>query len=106
MRYITLNNLGDAELKDLDEYDLPTFKERIRLLKQPGEKLLDFAAKIKSANGIIQITPAYNGDYQASLKNATDVLYDEWKRKPIAISTFFAGQFAGMNVITSIEYSL
>ena len=106
MRYITENKLGEAELIDLDEYDFPIFKERLRLLKEPGEKLLDFAAKIQSADGIVLITPEYNGGYPASLKNAIDVLYDEWKRKPIAISTVSNGPFGGMNVITSIQYSL
>ncbi len=52
------------------------------------------------------VTPEYNGGYPASLKNAIDVLYEEWKRKPIGLSTVSAGAFAGMNVITSLQFVL
>lgn len=105
-KYITENNLGEAELVDLNEYSFPIFNERLRLLKEAPEALVKFAAIIKSADGIVLVTPEYNGGYPSSLKNAIDVLYDEWHRKPIAISTVSNGPFGGMNVITSLQYSL
>ena len=66
----------------------------------------DFAEKIKSADGIIIVTPEYNGGYPASLKNVIDLLYDEWHRKPIAIATVSAGAFGGSQVITSLQFTL
>ncbi len=105
-KYITDNNIAEAELVDLQQYNFPLFNERLRLLKEPPAGLIDFANKIKLADGIVLVTPEYNGGYPASLKNAVDVLYDEWKRKPIAIATVSAGPFAGMNVITSIQFTL
>jgi len=36
----------------------------------------------------------------------TDLLYDEWHRKPIAISTASNGPFGGTQVITSLQFSL
>jgi NAD(P)H-dependent FMN reductase len=104
--YIKEKNMGDPELLDLEDYHFPIFNERLRLLKEPPEALVRFAAKIKSADGIVLVTPEYNGGYPASLKNAIDVLYDEWHHKPIAITTVSNGPFAGMNVITSLQYSL
>ena len=35
-----------------------------------------------------------------------DLLYDEWRRKPIAISTVSDGSFGGTQVITSLQFSL
>ena len=52
------------------------------------------------------MTPEYNGGYPASLKNVIDLLTDEWKRRPVAISTVSSGGFGGMNMITSLQYSL
>jgi NAD(P)H-dependent FMN reductase len=104
--YINEKNIAEVELLDLESLHFPIFNERLRLLKEPPQTLVDFAEKIKSADGIVLVTPEYNGGYPASLKNAIDVLYDEWKRKPIAISTVSNGPFAGMNLITSIKYSL
>ncbi len=67
---------------------------------------MEFAGKIKLADGIIIVTPEYNGGYPASLKNVVDLLYDEWHRKPIAISTSSDGSFGGTQVITSLQFTL
>lgn len=95
-----------VSILDLEQYSFPIFTERLSRTPAPAKKVLDFADQIKSADGIIIVTPEYNGGYPASLKNVIDLLYDEWKRKPIAISTVSSGPFGGMNVITSIQYSL
>lgn len=105
-QYITENNIGEVELIDLEGYDFPLFNERLSFLKDPSAGLVEFANKIKSADGIVLVTPEYNGGYPASLKNAIDVLLKEWHRKPIAIATVSAGPFGGMNVITSLQFSL
>jgi NAD(P)H-dependent FMN reductase len=105
-RYLEENNLASAEILDLKEYNFPLFDERLRLQKNPSEAALDFAAKIKIADGIIIVTPEYNGGYPPSLKNAIDLLYDEWYHKPVAISTVSDGNFGGSQVITSLQFTL
>ena len=105
-QYIESNNLATVSILDLAEYNFPIFTERLRLQKNPSEKTIDFAEKIKSADAILIVTPEYNGGYPASLKNVTDLLYDEWKHKPIGISMVSAGPFAGTQVITSLLFTL
>jgi len=104
--YLTEKKLATSEIIDLNVYQFPVFDERLKNQKNPTEQMLDFAGKIKSANGIIIVTPEYNGGYPASLKNVIDLLYDEWYRKPIAISTVSDGSFGGTQVITSLQFSL
>jgi NAD(P)H-dependent FMN reductase len=104
--FIEENQLGSASILDLVEYNFPVFEERLRLQESPSESVLDFAAKIKASDGVIIVTPEYNGGYPASLKNVIDLLYEEWRRRPVAIVTVSAGNFGGMNVITSLQYSL
>src|SRR5258705_12461967 len=104
--YITQNNLADAELLDLNEYKFPIFEERLSSMKNPVPEALRFAEKINSADGVIIVTPEYNGGYPASLKNAIDLLYKEWKRKPVALATASNGQFGGAQVTTSLVFSL
>ena len=104
--YIETNKLATAEILDLKEYNFPLFDERLRLQKEPAAATLDFANKIKAADGVIIVTPEYNGGYPAALKNVVDLLYAEWKRKPIAISTVSDGMFGGTQVITSLQFSL
>src|SRR5579859_7825903 len=105
-KYIEENELATAEILDLNEYQFPVFHERLQFQVNPPAVVIEFADKIKSADGIIIITPEYNGGYPASLKNVVDLLYDEWHRKPIAISTVSNGAFGGTQVITSIQFTL
>ena len=105
-QYIEQLNLATVEILDLFEYQFPIFEERLRLQKEPGEKVISFAEKIKASDGVIIVTPEYNGGYPASLKNVVDLLYNEWHRKPIAISTVSDGSFGGTQVITSLQFTL
>jgi NAD(P)H-dependent FMN reductase len=105
-KYIEENNLATVEILDLNEYQFPVFNERLMFQKNPPQKLLDFAGKIKAADGIIIVSPEYNGGYPASLKNIVDLLYHEWHRKPVAISTVSDGAFGGSQVITSLQFTL
>lgn len=104
--YIEQNKLADAEIIDLNKYQFPVFNERLKYQTNPTSQTLEFAAKIKSADGVLIVTPEYNGGYPAALKNVVDLLYDEWHRKPTAIATVSDGGFGGTQVITSLQFSL
>jgi len=104
--YLEINKLATVDLLDLNEYQFPVFDERLKFQQNPSKEMLDFAGKIKLADGVIIVTPEYNGGYPASLKNVVDLLYDEWFRKPVAISTVSNGIFGGSQVITSLQFSL
>ncbi len=105
-KYIEENKLGKAEIIDLNAYQFPIFNERLKFQPDPTPQTLAFAEKIKSADGVLIVTPEYNGGYPAALKNVIDLLYDEWHRKPTAIATASNGGFGGAQVITSLQFTL
>jgi NAD(P)H-dependent FMN reductase len=105
-KYLQENNIANPEILDLEKYNFPIFEERLKFQKSPAPSTIEFAEKIKNSDGIILVTPEYNGGYPASLKNAIDLLYDEWHRKPIAIVTVSDGNFGGTQVITSLQFTL
>ena len=105
-RYLEENKIATVEILDLKLYNFPLFDERLKYQKTPSSDVVAFSEKIKSADGVIIVTPEYNGGYPASLKNVTDLLYSEWYHKPVAISTVSDGNFGGSQVLTSIQYSL
>ncbi|HWY99091.1 MAG TPA: NAD(P)H-dependent oxidoreductase [Bacteroidia bacterium] len=105
-KFIEEKALASVEIADLNEDKFPIFNERLRFQKNPDAKVLEFAERVKKADGVIIVTPEYNGGYPASLKNVVDLLYDEWHHKPIAISTVSDGVFGGTQVITSLQFSL
>ncbi len=104
--YIKQNNLAEVEILDLNTYKFPVFDERLQYMKEPAAEVLDWSEKIKTSDGVIIVAPEYNGGYPASLKNAIDVLYPEWKRKPVAIASVSNGPFGGAQVNTSLSFSL
>lgn len=103
---ITDDKRASAEIIDLQEYNFPVFEERLQYLQDPPQQVLQFAEKIKSADGVVIVTPEYNGGYPASLKNVIDLLYPQWKRKPVALATVSDGPFAGTQVMTSLLFTL
>jgi len=105
-KFIESNKYADVEILDLKEYNFPVFEERLQYQKNPSPEALDFAERIRSADGVIIVTPEYNGGYPASLKNAVDLLVSEWKRKPIALASASGGPFAASQVLTSLLFSL
>lgn len=104
--YLEDNNLAMAEILDLAEYRFPLFDERLKKQANPLAEAQEFAGKIRSADGVIIIAPEYNGGYPASLKNVIDLLTDEWRSKPVAVSSVSDGPFGGTQVITSLQFTL
>jgi NAD(P)H-dependent FMN reductase len=105
-KYLKENNLATSEILDLKSYNFPVFEERLKFQEEPLLQTLEFAKKIKLSDGVIIVTPEYNGSFPASLKNVIDLLYEEWYHKPIGISTVSAGAFGGSQVLISLQFVL
>ena len=106
LNFINEMNLADVEILDLLKYNFPLFNERLKFMESPSADMIDFAEKIKSADGVLIISPEYNGGSPASLKNAIDLLTDEWHRKPVAFVTVSDGNFGGTQAIISLQFTL
>ena len=104
--YLIENKLATTEIIDLKAYNFPIFEGTLKTLTHPAENVLEFADKIKSSDGIIIVTPEYNGGYPASLKNAIDLLYEEWRHKPVGIATVSAGPFGGQQCMVALQFTL
>ena len=77
----------DVELVDLRDYPLPFFDGAppARTLRDyPSEEVARLGRKLDEADGYVVLTAEYNHGYPAVLKNAMDVTFVEWRRKPIA----------------------
>ena len=95
-----------ADMLDLKEIAFPLFNERLSHMKEPSAAIKDFADRINAADGVIMVTPEYNGGIPASLKNVIDLLTEAWKNKPIALSTVSSGNFGGSQVMVALLFSL
>lgn len=104
--YIEKHNIAVASLVDLADYRFPVFEERLKYQEDPLPEAVKLAGEVGSADGVIIVTPEYNGGYPASLKNVVDLLVDEWYQKPVALCAVSDGSFGGTQVITSLQFSL
>jgi len=105
-KFLTTRNLASVTMADLAAIKFPLFEERLKFQKNPTQQVLDFAKLIREADGVIIVTPEYNGGYPASLKNVIDLLYEDWYKKPISVVTVSDGSFGGTQVITSLVFTL
>lgn len=103
-QWIQENTKHEASILDLKALDFPLFPERLKFMKNPDSKLVEFAQAIDSADGIFIVAPEYNGSIPASLKNVVDVLNDEWQNKPISLVPIGGGIFAGTQVTKDLAF--
>ncbi|MBY5956797.1 NAD(P)H-dependent oxidoreductase [Membranicola marinus] len=105
-QFIKSKGYETPHILDLKDYSFPLFEERLARMTDPEPKWEEFAGRINGADGVIIVTPEYNGGYPASLKNAIDFMYKEWHRKPMALAAVSDGPFAGTQVIMSLQFTL
>lgn len=92
-----------SEILDLKEYDFPLFDERLASMEEPSGALLDYAARFRRADGIIIVSPVYNGSFPAALKNVIDVLSPEWLHKPVLVVSVTDGTTPGIATVQSLQ---
>lgn len=82
----------EVELLDLRDYQMPFFDDPMSPSMAEGqysnETVKKWAEKINDGDAFIIVTPEYNHGYPAVLKNALDVIYPEWNRKPVGFVSY------------------
>ena len=102
--FLEESKLATVEILDLLKFNFPLFDERLSKMPNPSSEVTTFQNSIIAADGIMIVTPEYNGSIPASLKNVIDLLYEEWNKKPIAFSTVSSGAYAGLQGLTHLQF--
>jgi NAD(P)H-dependent FMN reductase len=68
---------------DLADYDFPA---RYPVAATPS--MAEFVAGVGRAEAFVVVTPEYNRSFPASLKQAIDYAYDEWRAKPVGFVSY------------------
>ena len=92
------------ELLDLKDQHLPILEESgMPFMHQyTDENTKRWSETISKADGYIIVTPEYNYAPPAVLKNALDLLYTEWNRKPVAFVSYSNGAFGGVRAVDQL----
>ncbi|WP_410649565.1 NADPH-dependent FMN reductase [Amycolatopsis sp. cmx-4-54] len=72
-----------TEVLDLVDFDLPA-----GLPEHPTSDMKRFARLVDEAEAFVVVTPEYNRSFPASLKQAIDCAYDEWRAKPVGFVSY------------------
>ncbi|MEM4625604.1 MAG: NAD(P)H-dependent oxidoreductase [Candidatus Pacearchaeota archaeon] len=94
-----------CEILDLRDYPMPFFNSAIypslANKKYDNPVIQEWSNKIDEADGFLIISPEYNAGYPAVLKNALDVIYPEWNKKPVGFISY--GSVMGSRSIEQLK---
>lgn len=94
----------EFEYIDLKQWNLPFYNDPIE--PSEGKYSYDYtkkwSEKISEGEGYIIVTPEYNHGYPAPLKNALDLLYKEWNKKPVAFVSY-GGSAGGARAVEQLK---
>lgn len=95
----------DVELLDLRDYEMPYLSSpmppAMAAGKYDNEVVQKWSEKINEADAFIIVTPEYNHGYPAVLKNALDVIYTEWNKKPLGFVSY--GSVSGARSVEQLR---
>jgi NAD(P)H-dependent FMN reductase len=93
-----------VSLIDLSENELSVFEERIKFLKEIPKHILLISQELKSSDGIIFVTPEYNGGISPGLKQLIDIFgQEEYAGKPIGVATASTGSMGGIRAALQLQ---
>lgn len=89
---------------DLAEIDLPFLDEpnHPRLRKYTKPHTFAWSELVDGCDAVVFVTPEYNHSFSAPLKNAIDVLSQEWQYKPLGIVSY-GGVAGGVRAATALK---
>lgn len=71
---------------DLADFDFP-----VHYPQRATPQMTEFAEAVERAEAFVVVTPEYNRSFPASLKQAIDFAYEEWRTKPVAFVSYGHG---------------
>jgi len=78
----------ETEIVDIAALALPFYDSPVpashEAFAPTHEQVIAWTEKVGQADGVILLTPEYNGNVTAIQKNAIDWIYKEWNEKPVA----------------------
>lgn len=94
----------EIEVLDLKMINLPLLDEpnHPKMKKYLHEHTLHWSNKINEADAYVMVTPEYNYNAPATLKNALDFLFTEWEDKPVAFVSY-GGISAGTRAVQDLK---
>lgn len=94
----------EVTILDLNELQLPRFEERMGHVDKEPDNWQPTMNLLQNSDGLIFLTPEYNGSISSGMKNFIDVFAkDPFQGKPIGVATGSAGAMAGIRAAYMLQ---
>jgi NAD(P)H-dependent FMN reductase len=96
-----------CSILDLQVLNLPPFSERFHLMPEKPGPFLAASEQLQASDGIIFVTPEYNGGITSALKNLIDTFGKvEFAGKPIGVATASTGMMGGVRAAYQLQQTI
>lgn len=102
--YINSEYGAKAELLDLAKYRLPVFDDGDKRHESLKTDLAFIREKLLASDGIVVVSPEYNGGMAGSLKNTLDYFRKEYEWRPFGAVSVSIGTLGGQNAMNQLTH--
>lgn len=97
-----LQQVIDRQEFDVDYIDLADINLPAALPEELDDDLKAYTSRLATADAFVMVVPEYNRSYPASLKQAIDLSYEEWRAKPVGFVSY-GGFAAGLRAVEHLR---
>jgi azobenzene reductase len=102
--YINSEYGAQADLLDLAKYRLPVFDDNNKRHESLKTDLETIRNKMLASDGIVVVSPEYNGGMAGSLKNTLDYFRKEYEWRPFGAVSVSIGTLGGQNAMNQLTH--
>lgn len=93
----------NAILLDVREANFPNLDYIYKKNPSASKIMKNFSEAIAASDGIIIVSPEYNGSFSGALKNAIDYFYGEFSKKVIGVVSVSTGKMGGIRAVMDLQ---
>ncbi len=92
-----------VSLLDVKEANFPNLDYTFKKNPSVNETMKYFSETIAASDGIIIVSPEYNGSFTGALKNTFDYFYGEFSKKVIGVVSVSTGRMGGIRAVMDLQ---
>lgn len=101
-RLSKVENLS-VTLLDVKEANFPNLDYTYKKNPSANETMKYFSETVAASDGIIIVSPEYNGSFSGALKNTIDYFYGEFLKKVIGVVSVSTGRMGGIRAVMDLQ---
>lgn len=89
----------EIQFLDVHEYNFPNYLDGSERSKELNLRVAEFSEKLWASDGVVLVSPEYNGGMAGSTKNVLDYFRKEYEKRPFGLVSVSSGSMGGINAM-------